>query len=91
MPRKGEFCETPSGRGRITDRNLLTSKVSVTFENGNVSVFHVSDITVCSPDKHNHSKDQEKNGKNNKQPNENKNRKNNKPHNGNDNANGAKK
>ena len=91
MPRKGEFCETPSGRGRITDRNLLTSKVSVTFENGNVSVFHVSDITVCSPDKHNHSKDQEKNGKNNKQPNENKNRKNNKPHNGNDHANGAKK
>jgi cell fate regulator YaaT (PSP1 superfamily) len=53
MPRKGEFCETPSGRGRITDRNLLTSKVSVTFENGSVSVFHVSDITVCQPERHN--------------------------------------
>ena len=53
MPRKGEFCETPSGKGRITDRNLLTSKVSVTFENGSVSVFHVSDIKVCPPEKHN--------------------------------------
>lgn len=90
MPRKGEFCETPSGRGRITDRNLLTSKVSVTFENGNVSVFHVSDITVCSPEKHNPVREQEKNGKNNNRQGENKNRKN-KPHNGGDHANGAKK
>ena len=64
MPRKGEFCETPSGRGRITDRNLLTSKVSVTFENGSVSVFPVSEITVCSPERHNN---QEKNGKNRQQ------------------------
>ncbi|MBE6358008.1 MAG: stage 0 sporulation protein [Lentisphaerae bacterium] len=77
MPRKGEFCETPSGRGRITDRNLLTSKVSVTFENGNVSVFHVSDITVCPPERH--GGNQDKGGKNrqnndrNRQPNQNKN------------------
>ena len=49
MPRKGEYCETPSGRGRITDRNLLTSKVSVTFENGNISTFPVSEITICRP------------------------------------------
>ena len=61
MPRKGEFCETPSGRGRITDRNLLTSKVSVTFENGSVSVFHVSDITVCPPERHNNNGNVEKN------------------------------
>ena len=61
MPRKGEFCETPSGKGRITDRNLLTSKVSVTMENGNVQVFHVSEITVCPPERHNPP---DKNGKN---------------------------
>lgn len=51
MPRKGEFCETPSGVGRITDRNLLTSKVTVTFENGNAATFPVSEITVCRNDK----------------------------------------
>ena len=68
MPRKGEFCETPAGRGRITDRNLLTSRVSVTFENGNVSVFPVSEITVCSPEKHgNNGNPAEKGGKNHRQ------------------------
>ena len=51
MPRKGEFCDTPSGRGRICDRNLLTQKVSVTLENGNVVTFPVSDITVGSPER----------------------------------------
>ena len=72
MPRKGEFCETPSGKGRITDRNLLTSKVSVTFENGNVSVFNASDITVCPPERYspgsgdkNKHRSQDKNRKNN--------------------------
>ena len=62
MPRKGEFCDTPSGRGRITDRNLLTSKVSVTFENGSVSVFHVSEISVAPPERHNNG-NPDKNGK----------------------------
>jgi hypothetical protein len=51
MPRKGEFCETPSGRGKVTDRNLLTRKVSVTFENGNVAVFHVDDVKVVPHDR----------------------------------------
>lgn len=74
MPRKGEFCETPSGRGRITDRNLLTSKVSVTFENGNVAVFPVSEITVCQPEKHhNQGNSQDKGGKNNRQQDKNRN------------------
>ena len=36
MPRRGEWCDTPQGRGRISDRNLLTRKVSVTLESGNV-------------------------------------------------------
>ena len=64
MPRKGEFCETPSGKGRITDRNLLTSKVSVTLENGNIQVFHVSEITICPPERNNPA---DKNGKNRSQ------------------------
>ncbi len=46
MPRKGEFCETPTGRGKITDRNLLTRKVSVTFETGTISVFPVDEVKV---------------------------------------------
>lgn len=46
MPRKGEFCECPQGRGRICDRNLLTQKVSVQLEGGNVTVFPVAEITV---------------------------------------------
>ena len=62
MPRKGEFCETPSGKGRITDRNLLTSKVSVTLENGNIAVFPVSEISVCQFEKH-HGGNGEKGGK----------------------------
>ena len=51
MPHKGEFCETPSGKGKITDRNLLTRKVSVTFESGSISTFSVDEITVCPPEK----------------------------------------
>ena len=51
MPRKGEFCETPAGRGRITDRNLLTRKVYVTFENGNISAFPVDEIKVVPHEK----------------------------------------
>lgn len=77
MPRKGEFCETPAGKGRITDRNLLTSKVSVTFENGNVSVFPVSEITVCAPERHNNHAGQEKNGKSNRPADKNRGNKNN--------------
>ena len=51
MPRKGEFCDTPAGRGRITDRNLLTRKVSVTFESGNTSLFAVDEIKVVPREK----------------------------------------
>ncbi len=46
MPRKGEFCETPSGRGKVTDRNLLTRKVSVSFESGTMAVFPVDEVKV---------------------------------------------
>ena len=46
MPKKGEFCETPDGQGRISDRNLLTRKVFVTLENGNVNQYSVDDIKI---------------------------------------------
>ena len=46
MPRKGEFCESPDGPGRISDRNLLTRKVFVTLENGNVNQYDVADIKI---------------------------------------------
>ena len=46
MPRKGEFCETPDGNGRITDRNLLTGKVFVTLENGNINQYSADAIKV---------------------------------------------
>ena len=48
MPRKGEMCDTPAGKGKITDRNLLTRNVVVTFENGTARTFPVSEITVES-------------------------------------------
>ena len=46
MPRKGEYCETPDGTGKITDRNLLTRKVFVSLENGNVNQYDVADIKI---------------------------------------------
>ncbi len=67
MPRKGEFCDTPNGRGKITDRNLLSRKVSVTFEGGGVSTFSVDDIKVCTAEKKNNSTPRKQNNrKNNK-------------------------
>ena len=45
MPRKGEMCDTPAGRGKITDRNLLTRRVVVTYETGTTKSFDVSEIT----------------------------------------------
>ena len=49
MPRRGEWCDTPLGRGRITDRNLLTQKVTVTLESGSASQFARADITILPP------------------------------------------
>ncbi len=53
MPRKGEWCDSPAGRGRIVDRNLLAGRVSVQTENGNITVFRRDEITVVSPEKKN--------------------------------------
>ena len=49
MPRRGEWCDTPQGRGRISDRNLLTQKVSVTLESGSVVQFPRAEITIIPP------------------------------------------
>ena len=49
MPRRGEWCDTPLGRGRITDRNLLTQKVTVSLESGSASQFACADITILPP------------------------------------------
>ncbi len=46
MPRKGEMCSTPAGRGKTTDRNLLTRNVVVTFENSVSRTFNVDEITL---------------------------------------------
>lgn len=49
MPKRGEWCDTPQGRGRICDRNLLVSKVSVTLETGSIVQFKREEITVVRP------------------------------------------
>ncbi len=54
MPRRGEWCETPQGRGRISDRNLLSRKVNVTLESGQEAIFPVADI-VPGPAPRNHN------------------------------------
>ncbi len=49
MPRRGEWCDTPSGRGRVCDRNLLTQRVSVSLEGGNVTQFSREEVTMLPP------------------------------------------
>ncbi len=46
MPRRVEYCDCPQGRGRISDRNLLTGEVSVQLEGGSVVRFPREEITV---------------------------------------------
>ena len=67
MPRKGEFCDTPAGRGKITDRNLLLRRVSVTFEGGNVSNFSADEVKVLPPEKKNPQQVRKQGAKNRKQ------------------------
>ncbi len=51
MPKRGNWCDTPQGRGRICDRNLLTRKVMVQLETGSLASFHSSEITLNSSDR----------------------------------------
>ncbi len=51
MPRRGDFCDSPSGKGRVVDRNLLTQEVTLSLENGSLSRFPRADVKVLPPDK----------------------------------------
>ncbi len=68
MPHKGEFCDTPDGRGKITDRNLLLRKVTVTFESGSVGTYSADEVKTISQEKKNsnQAKKNNVNGKNRK-------------------------
>ncbi|UDQ97286.1 regulatory iron-sulfur-containing complex subunit RicT [Lentisphaerota bacterium WC36G] len=45
MPRYGDFCECPKGKGRVCDRNLLTQNVTLRLEDsGNTATFNVSEV-----------------------------------------------
>ena len=50
MPKRGNWVETPQGRGRVCDRNLLTRKVSVQLESGNIAHFLCSEVTPHVPE-----------------------------------------
>ncbi len=51
MPRRGDFCDSPSGKGRVIDRNLLTQEVTLSLENGSLARFPRADIKILPPDK----------------------------------------
>ncbi len=51
MPRKGEYCDTPSGRGKVTDRNLLTGRITVSFEGGSTAHFSADEVTILRGEK----------------------------------------
>ena len=51
MPRRGEWCDCPAGRGKITDRNLLTQEVTVTLISGGTVRCSREEITICPPER----------------------------------------
>jgi len=53
MPRRGDMCDCPGGRGKICDRNLLTQEVSVVLQDSG-SCIHCacSEVQVVYPDKY---------------------------------------
>lgn len=52
MPRRGDSCSTPDGKGKVIDRNLLTQSVTVQFENSTNKRFKVEEIKFA--ERHNH-------------------------------------
>ena len=45
MPRYGDLCECPQGKGRVCDRNLLTQNVTIRLEDsGNTTTCNVCEI-----------------------------------------------
>lgn len=65
MPKRGSWCETPQGRGRVCDRNLLTQKVSIQLETGNIVHFHRSEVTVFTPEQRPRISNERQAGRNN--------------------------
>jgi cell fate regulator YaaT (PSP1 superfamily) len=53
MPRRGDMCECPGGRGKICDRNLLTQEVTVHLEDGG-NYLHCDrkEVRVVYPEKY---------------------------------------
>ena len=53
MPRRGDMCDCPGGRGKICDRNLLTQEVSVVLDDsGSCIRCACSEVQVVYPDKY---------------------------------------
>ena len=44
MPRRGELCECAKGRGRVSDRNMLTQMVTLQLEDGGSVTLHASEL-----------------------------------------------
>ena len=61
MPRKGEICTTPEGKGKVTDRNLLTQTVIIQFENGTTKRFKASEIKFNNRNKRNQQTENDEN------------------------------
>lgn len=52
MPKRGDWCECPDGRGKIVDRNLLAQKVVIQLEdNGHTVTYPIDEITLGSSEK----------------------------------------
>ncbi|MDD5598302.1 MAG: regulatory iron-sulfur-containing complex subunit RicT [Victivallaceae bacterium] len=53
MPRRGDMCDCPGGRGKICDRNLLTQEVTVVLDDSGASIrCACSEVQVVYPDKY---------------------------------------
>ena len=50
MPRRGDMCDCPDGRGKICDRNLLTQEVTVVLDDSGSHIrCACSEIQVVYP------------------------------------------
>ena len=67
MPRRGDMCDCPGGRGKICDRNLLTQEVTVFLEDTGAPIrCACSEVQVVYPDKYKvkaQSSDKDKKGR----------------------------
>ncbi len=74
-PRRGEYAECPSGRGKVVDRNLLTGDITIHIDGGNLVHFPKADVTVLKgerPPRREEGGRDRNNGKTDAKPGENK-------------------